>query len=237
MPTPPASRRWPSARAAAPRRSCARATSSPAAPPCRADLPHHQLRHGVRHTSDCRGLDLQPRGLAGLGAGSPRPGGDASAPGAMLMAGLLVQALAAGSFMFAQRLGEFYAVRRCSASPTGCHAALCVSRAITSASQIMGTCSRGGDGIEPRHGIGPWARRLALRQVRQLCTDVHLLIRHRPSPPWRSRSPSRRRLSAPPSFSLRKMFGMNPAPGFKKRPDHRIVTKPAASGAGQAQRS
>src|SRR5258706_9375885 len=50
-------------------------------------------------------------GLAGLG-GRIAFGlaGDRFGARRVLMAGLLVQALAAGSFMFANRLGEFYAV-------------------------------------------------------------------------------------------------------------------------------
>jgi hypothetical protein len=91
---------------------------SPAARAFRADLPHGELCHDLRHRAVDRRHRLQPRGFSGLG-GRLLLGVLADRLGAkhVLVGGLFVQALAIATFLAVGHLGEFYALSSSSASP------------------------------------------------------------------------------------------------------------------------
>jgi len=203
------------------------ATSSLLRHPCRAIF--HTISYAmVCGISSIAAVSIYSlEGLAGWAAGSPSAWRRSLRRPARADGRLLVQALAAGSFMFAQRLGEFYAVARVRLPPTaGVMPLYAVLARDYFGQQIMGTVL-GAAAMVSSLGmaIGPWIGGWLFDRFGSYAPMYILLIRHRP----------RRRaiafafpppLTRPPSFSLRKI-AMNPAPGFKKRPDHRIVTKPA----------
>ena len=112
----------------------------------------------------------------------------------VLIAGLLIQALAAGAFIFASRLGEFYAVaadvrlrlRRRDAALRGARA-----RILRPAHPRRGVRRRR-HGVEPRHGARAGPRRLDLRHASAATPGCTSARPRSASAPWRSRSPFRR---------------------------------------------
>jgi len=133
-------------------------------------------------------------GLAGLG-GRLALGVAADRLGVkrVLIAGLVIQALAAFAFISASRLGEFYAgrrhlrlrLRRRDAALRGPRA-----RVLRPAHPRRGVRRRR-HGVEPRHGAGPAIGGWIFGHLWPIHMDVHLLGHDRPRAPWRSRLRSR----------------------------------------------
>jgi len=117
-------------------------------------------------------------GLAGLG-GRLALGVAADRLGVkrVLIAGLVIQALAAFAFISASRLGEFYAVAAVFGfAYGGVIAALRGPRArVLRAAHPRRGVRRGRHGVEPRHGARACHRRLDLRHLRPIHVDVRLL--------------------------------------------------------------
>ena len=109
------------------RRRCARRSSSrwrwrisPVARPFRADLPHGDLRDGLRHRADGSRQRLRRR-RPRRARRPPAVGALADRLGAkpVLVAGLLVQALSIATYLAVSQLGEFYALPSSSALAYG----------------------------------------------------------------------------------------------------------------------
>ncbi len=121
-------------------------------------------------------------GLAGLG-GRVLFGllGDRFGARRVVVAGLMVQAVGAGSYYFTRDAGEFYAVAILFGMAYGGVMPLyaVLAREYPAADHGDGVRRRRHD-LQPRHGAGPGGRRLDLRYVPRLRLSLHCVVRHRP---------------------------------------------------------
>jgi predicted MFS family arabinose efflux permease len=120
-------------------------------------------------------------GLAGLG-GRLLLGllGDRYGAKPVLIAGLLVQALAIGAYVFVSRLGEFYALAAIFGTAYGGVMPLYAVLAREYFGQhIMGRLRRRDHAVGRRDGFRPAGGRLGVRRVQQLRLAVHRLLRRR----------------------------------------------------------